>query len=394
MNHTLKILLTALSASVLFFLFIMSAFMFIFTSTNSGIYSLLLFIIILSVEALIVAALWGFIKKKTFLIPVCSVLFACAAVWGGIAGYNLYLDSIPTVSEGSYLLSKYAPYAENTKAVTLNEQSDLLLTDNLPVMDGATALYPIYSSFAKAVYPKEAIDNEVDIGKYESVLKCTTTTYAYKSIVNGKTDIIFAAPPSDKQKEYAIESGVELVYTPIGKEAFVFFVNAENPIDNITVDEIKKIYSGQITDWEDLGVDGLGNIKAFQRDAGSGSQSTLEKLMAGEKLMTPPKEDVIGGMGEIIEKTADYKNYKNAIGYSFRFYSTEMVKNNQIKLLSVNGVEPTLENIENGTYPLASYFYAVTRKDADENTQKLLKWVQGEQGQKIIELIGYTPLGN
>ena len=77
------------------------------------------------------------------------------------------------------------------------------------------------------------------------------------------------------------------------------------------VDEIKKIYSGQITDWEDLGVDGLGNIKAFQRDAGSGSQSTLEKLMAGEKLMTPPKEDVIGGMGEIIEKTADYKNYKN-----------------------------------------------------------------------------------
>ena len=108
--------------------------------------------------------------------------------------------------------------------------------------------------------------------------------------------------------------------------------------------------------------------------------------------MTPPEEDVIDGMGGIIKQTADYKNFKNAIGYSFRFYSTEMVQNDQIKLLSVNGVYPSRENIENGSYPLASYFYAVTRSDADGNVQKLLDWITGEQGQKIIELVGYTPL--
>ena len=70
-----------------------------------------------------------------------------------------------------------------------------------------------------------------------------------------------------------------------------------------------------------------------------------------------------------------------------------MVVNDQIKLLSINGIEPTLENIENGTYPIASEFFAVTRSDADENTLKLLEWIQGEQGQALVEATGYTPIG-
>ena len=114
--------------------------------------------------------------------------------------------------------------------------------------------------------------------------------------------------------------------------------------------------------------------------------------MGKESLAEAPSERVIADMGGIIQKTADYKNYKNAIGYSFRFYSTEMVANNKIKLISIDGVYPSIENIENGTYPLASYFYAVTRSDAEGNTIKLLEWICGEQGQKIIEQTGYTPL--
>ena len=184
------------------------------------------------------------------------------------------------------------------------------------------------------------------------------------------------------------------MYTPIGNEAFVFFVNSKNPIEDITLEQVQKIYSGEIKDWSELGVNGLGEIRAFQREEGSGSQSTLIKLMAGKSLAEPQKEDVVDGMGGIISRTADYKNYKNAIGYSFRFYSTEMVKNNQIKLLKINGIEPSLENIENGTYPIAGNFYAVTRSNPSENTLKLLEWIQSEEGQKLIEKTGYTPLIN
>ncbi|MBO4897894.1 MAG: substrate-binding domain-containing protein [Clostridia bacterium] len=393
-----KLLAAIVAAAGIFIAAVLISLTLSFGNVHGGRYAIFVFLIGLLTELIIIGALWGFIKKRGFYIPVlsllCLSLIACAAM----AGYQKYIDSIPTVGDGGDLLLSYAPYAPDSKAVTLDEESELRFEENLPVMDGATALYPIYSAFAKAVYPKEMIDNiAVKQGNvmqlnYNDYLKCTTTTGAYENIVTGDADIIFAALPSDEQKKFAEDSGVELQFTPIGKEAFVFFVNAKNPISDITVSDIQNIYSGKITKWEELGVKGFGEIRAFQRDEGSGSQSTLQKLMEGRELMTPPEEDVIDGMGGIIKQTADYKNYKNAIGYSFRFYSTEMVKNNQIKLLSVNGVYPELKSIENGTYPLASYFYAVTRSDAGENVKKLLEWIKGSQGQKIIEMTGYTPV--
>jgi len=340
--------------------------------------------------AAVICAVWGQIKKKKVWISLLSCGLVCAAVIGGFNIYEGWKNSIPTVGESDDLLWEYRPYGDGTKVVTLDEQSDLQFGegDYLPRMDGATALYPIYSAFARAVYPKISIDRSYD----SAVLKCCTTTGAYERIVTGESDIIFVAGPSDEQLKFAEDNGVELVFTPIGREAFVFFVNSQNPMDNITLEQVRGIYSGEIKKWSELGVSGLGSIRAFQRDEGSGSQSALERLMAGRELMTAPREDIIDGMGGIITKTADYRNYKNAIGYSFRFYSTEMAGNEQIKLLSINGTAPTRENIENGTYPIASEFFAVTRSDADENTLRLLEWIQGEQGQYLVEATGYTPL--
>lgn len=94
----------------------------------------------------------------------------------------------------------------------------------------------------------------------------------------------------------------------------------------------------------------------FQRPEGSGSQSALLRLMKGHTLIKPLEEDVVIGMGGIIHQTANYKNYKNAIGYSFRFYSTELVKEKKIRHLAINGVQPTRENIINKTYLLQMIF--------------------------------------
>lgn len=342
---------------------------------------------------LIIVWIWGGIKNKKIMVPLLSAMAVCIVITGGFFAYDYYEYNIPTVGDSNSIES-YFPYGEETKVAELDSKSTLTLTNNLPKMDGATALFPVYSAFAKAVYPQSEIcsDSYFDYRYEDQVLKCTTTTGAYESIVKKDADIIFVAAPSEEQEKFAEENNIELNYTPIGKEAFVFFVNAKNPIDNITIEQIQQIYSGEITDWEELGVEKLGSIKAFQRDENSGSQSALQRLMKGKKLMQPPKEDVATGMSLIIDKTADYKNYKNAIGYSFRFYSTQMVANNQIKLLKVNGVYPNIENIENGTYPIASDFYAVTRSDADKNTQKLLEWIVGPQGQKLVEKTGYTPI--
>ena len=122
------------------------------------------------------------------------------------------------------------------------------------------------------------------------------------------------------------------------------------------------------------------------------AQTDAEKVYAAAKEAAPDKETYIGDMGGIVERVSSYKNHRNAIGFSFRFYTTALMKDFDVKLLAVNSVAPTVENIENGSYPLASSFYAVTRSDADENTLALLDWICGEQGQELIRKTGYTPI--
>ncbi len=355
-------------------------------------------VILTCIAVLLIAAflclLWGVLKKKKVYLPICGMSVVLMLALGGNAAYDMYQKSIPKISEKDDLLYTYAPYAEGSKVYIPDEKPDIRFTEDIPKMDGATALYPIYSSFARMVYPREILEgegNEFEIynGEY---LRCTRTPQAYENLAEGEVDVIFAAAPSEEQTAYAKELGVEFEFTPIGKEAFVFFVNAKNPIEDITVEQIRKIYAGEITRWEELGVKGMGKIRAFQRSEGSGSQSTLEKLMEGKELMEAPKEDVVDMMAGIIDRTADYKNYKDALGFSFRFYSMEMIRNEQIKLLRVEGVYPKEDAIEDGTYPLASEFYAVTRTDASENTRKLVEWIQGEQGQDIVKKTGYTPI--
>jgi phosphate transport system substrate-binding protein len=95
-------------------------------------------------------------------------------------------------------------------------------------------------------------------------------------------------------------------------------------------------------------------------------------------------------MGGMIEGTADYRNAKNAIGYSFRYYASVMNKNENIKLLSVEGVEPTVENIKNNVYPFAAEFYIVSTQNISRNGQKLINWFLSEQGQALIEDVGYV----
>ena len=205
----------------------------------------------------------------------------------------------------------------------------------------------------------------------------------------GSADVIFCAEPSAAQLEMAAAAGVEYELTPFGREAFVFIVQNENPLENITVEQIRQVYSGQVTDWSGLGVDGLGEIIAYQRPENSGSQTALEALMGDVPLMEAPGKWVASGMGDILEQV-EYRNLPNALGYTFRFYCTEM-EGSAVKLLAIDGVGPTVENIRNGSYPRTSTLYVVTRKgESNPNVQILLDWVQGLQGQTLVEASGYV----
>jgi phosphate transport system substrate-binding protein len=354
-------------------------------TTGKAFYGYVIGAFFIGLFAYSIISTYGPMKKKRINQVFVIFTIICTLAISGYAINEKVKKSIPTVSDKIVNLNEYKPFEQATKAVSLEETSSLMISDNVPRLDGATALYPVYSSFARAVYP------EKDYQLYESEVMCTTTEDAYRRLIDGSADIIFAAQPSKEQLEIAKIRGVELKLTPIGREAFVFFVNSKNKIEGLATKEIQGIYSGEITNWKSVG-GGSSSIRAFQRPKNSGSQTMLQKLMEGRNLMVPPSENIVSAMGGIIDKTSDYKNYKNAIGYSFLFYATEMVKNNQIKLLKVDGVYPSRDTIKNKQYPLSSEFYAITAGSKNPNIEPFIKWILGRQGQYLIEKTGYTPL--
>lgn len=351
--------------------------------TSLYIYLYLVFVIVTLCEGMYVLdhvlhhKKWNRSGQKVY-IAICM----CLLLIGGVPyAYERWENRFAVVSS-EVDLTLYEPFKSDLLA-QLEEPVLFQMRDSLLKLDGATALYPIYASFTQAVYPKK------EYPLYTSEVQCNQTDGAYENLILGTTDLIFVASPSKQQQQMALDQQKELHMEPIGKEAFVFFVNASNPVDSLTIDQIRDIYSGKITNWKEVGGHDEA-IEAFQRPENSGSQTALQKIMGDLPLMEPIEEDVKTGMGGILSEVADYKNHNQAIGYSFRFYATEMVNNKEIKLLKINDIYPNEQTIRDDTYPFTSPFYAIYTKD-DENIQAFITWVISTQGQELIEKSGYVP---
>jgi phosphate transport system substrate-binding protein len=284
-------------------------------------------------------------------------------------------------------VNNYRPFLNgiNDRLKRLNKPSSVSFTENYPRLDGATAAYPVYAAMVQELYT--GLD-ETTVREY---VTCSRTDEAYLRLIKGEIDILFGAEPSKGQREKARARGRKLVLTPIAKEAFVFFVNKDNPVDSLTLSQIQDIYQKKITNWKTVG----GNhekIMPFQRPENSGSQTIMLSLLMKDKILPAPlEEEKADRMNRIINEVAEYRNYSSAIGYSFRYFATEMNPNDNIKLLTIDGVEPSAANIRNGTYPFTLDVYAVTTDfTADENAEKLIEWILSEQGQDFIELCGYV----
>ena len=268
-------------------------------------------------------------------------------------------------------VDEYLPFAKETKIV---KKEGTKLDGDLPKIDGAAALVPVFNSFVYSLYPEDSIKYENGDFTKDSALQYHNTRGAFKGIVDGDADIAFCASPNKDQIQYGLDKGVELELTPIGRESVVFIVNTNNPVDNLSMQQLKDIYTGKITNWKDVG--GANRpINVLQRNKGSGSQTALEKLI-GEEI----KPNMFGPLGA-------------SIGFSFRFYVEELTKHGHIKMHELNGVYPNKENVQNESYPIVSNFYAVTRKgETNPNVQKVLDFVLSPTGQEIIDEVGYVSL--
>ena len=331
-------------------------------------------------------------KKVLFLFLTFIIVVILSAIGIGVYKYvynsgKLKRDHSVAQVADEFSIEHYNPFSGGNSLYVFEKEPGISIESNYPKLDGATAAYPVYGSVVQAVYKGL---NEETVKDY---VQCNTTPVAYERLINKEVDAIFGAEPSKSQLETAKKAGVELELIPLGREAFVFLVNRKNPVTNLSVEQIQKIYTKNIKNWKKVGGE-RGKIMAFQRPENSGSQTIMEnKVMNGIQMAPPLEEEYYEIMGGIVNGVANYRNYKNSIGYSFRYYVTGMNKNDDIKLLSINGIEPSKENIRSEKYPYTIDFYIITRKDVkNKNLNMLIDWLLSDEGQEIIEKTGYVSI--
>ena len=195
--------------------------------------------------------------------------------------------------------------------------------------------------------------------------------------------------PSDDEIRQAGIKSVKLDIRPVALDAFVFLVHVDNPAQSLTLDQIRDIYTGKTTTWDELG--GIGEINAYQRNPNSGSQELMDDLvMQGRQMVDAPDMIFPGMMGPINAISSD----PQGVGYSVYFYASFMLPDENVRLLGIEGVVPTSESLANGDYSLATEVYAMVRADIpnDSTAVMLRDWLLTEGGQDTVEESGYVPI--
>lgn len=322
-----------------------------------------------------------FVKVLLIVLIVVSIIATC-----------LWMYCYFTDTSFTYLFSqKISNNSINTEQNYTQDStiSVIFNTDNYPRIDGSTATIPLATAYKRAF-----------TGDNTATVKHNTTHNAYVNLINGDTDLILVTEPSTEEKDLAKSKNFDLEVTPVVNEGFVFFVNEKNPVQSLTLEQIQDIYSGKITNWKQVGGDDA-QIKAYQREPNSGSQTGMISLvMQGKNLATPPMEDIIKDMQSIVNLVSDYDNGKYSIGYSYYYYATTMYDDidssvtDRIRFLGINGVIPSEETIKDATYPIRTNYYVVIDKKADENSNaRILKNAMlSDAGQKVAKEAGYVPL--
>ncbi len=314
------------------------------------------------------------ISNKTFIIVLAVVIVLCVAAY--------FLVDMFIIESNS----------ENPNDGGENISNEPLYTmAAFPKIDASLATQPLTDAI---------IANFTGLDKEKIVTNYSNTHPAYVKLINDEVDLIVVTEPSKEELQLAKEKGVELEVIPVVKEGFVFYVNSKNPVNTLTKDQIQGIYSGEITNWKQVGGEDK-QITPYQRPVNSGSQTgMLSLVMTDKKLMEPKKENLIATMSEIVNLVSQYNNDVDAIGYSYYYYAKTMYETidntvaSNIKFISVDGVEPSNENIQNGNYPYTTAYYIVINKADGENSPAriLANQMLSARGQQVAKDAGYVPV--
>ena len=323
-------------------------------------------------------------NKKAILLSLAAAVIMTSCSAGGSAPQQTSAGGEVSVAQTSAATAAQTEQQPDDFHVSLCAMYGLSEED-YPIIDGSTSAIPLDAGIRAALFDLSQADAEAEIVH-------TTTHQSFERLINGEVDAIFTVPISAEQQAAANQKGITLESVPAAMEGFVFVVNADNPVESLTQEQIKGIYSGKITNWSEVGGNDA-EIIPFQRNLDSGSQNYMTVFMGDEELIEAKSEYLLYGMAGILDAISGYDNGVDSIGYSVYSYASDMYNNaNGIKFISVDGVKPSLETMASGEYPLLSctYFMYSADEPQDSPVRKLAEFIASDLGQQAVESSGYV----
>lgn len=215
------------------------------------------------------------------------------------------------------------------------------------------------------------------------------------ALINGTVDIANASRQiKPEERTNAEENGITPVEFVIARDAIAIIVNHDNPVDNLTIDQLSAIYSGEINNWSQVGGEDRPIVR-LSRETNSGThvyflEQVLRKgikddktLFSQDTLLMPSSEGI----------SAEIRQNPNAIGYDGLGYVTEDLK---VVAVAPTAAEPFIlpspETVNNQQYPIARDLYMYTAGEPVGVVRQYLDWILNTEAQQVVQELGFVPI--
>ena len=246
------------------------------------------------------------------------------------------------------------------------------------VLDGSTTVGPIAKAFAE-YYMRQNPGVNITVSESGS-------GNGAKALLNGTCDIAdLSRDLKDSERKAMEEKGVKPVAHVVAYDALPVIVHPSNKVKGLTVDQVRDIYTGKITNWKDVGGSDM-SIVVISRDTNSGTFESFKELVLGKDAKICEGAEYTGSNGGVRQRV---QMTKGAIGYAGLGFVDRTVK-----ALEINGVVPCAETVIGKTYPIARELFMFTNgaPAPDSLIAKFLALSRSEKGREIIEEIGFIPV--
>jgi phosphate transport system substrate-binding protein len=209
------------------------------------------------------------------------------------------------------------------------------------------------------------------------------------SLINGTTDIAASSRPikaseTDKLKQRFATTGYSY---PIARDGLSVYLNAANPVKELTIAQIRDIYTGRITNWKQVGGRDAAII-LYSRENSSGTyQYFKDNVLAGKDFS--PRAQTLQGTAAVVNAVA---KDANGIGYGGAAYAKGIRFAAVKKDDKSPAIMPTLETVRTGQYPISRFLYLYTRVKPSKEMKAFIDWATGPEGQQIVTKVGYFPV--